>query len=289
MLAEVRRQRIMEELQHGGSVTLGRLSALLGVSDMTIRRDLAALEHEGHLERVRGGAMALQRGVEEPGFDKKLLRERPEKAAIAEAAAAMVRPGTAIGLTAGTTTWMLARRLARVDGITVFTNSMKVWNELQHPGGRTSAVILTGGEFRTPSDALVGPTAELAIRSMYVDVLFMGVHGMDPVAGFTTPNLYEAETNRTFIEHARRVVVLADHTKWRTVGLSIMAPLSRVDALVTDSGISEEGRQMLTSQIHDVRFVRAPAVRSARAADGPRRSAATGNDEDAPERIERLS
>ena len=80
-------------------------------------------------------------------------------------------------------------------------------------------MILTGG-VRTPSDALVGPVAVATIRSLHVDMLFMGVHGADAKAGLTTPNLMEAETNRAFTDSARHLVVLADHTKWGIVGLS---------------------------------------------------------------------
>ena len=113
-------------------------------------------------------------------------------------------------------------------------------------------MILTGGEFRTPSDALVGPTADASIRSLYFDVLFLGVHGLDPVAGLTTPNISEAETNRTFISRCRRLVVVADHTKWRTTALCTMADLSDVDTLVTDDGLAEEARRQLRSQIGEV-------------------------------------
>jgi DeoR/GlpR family transcriptional regulator of sugar metabolism len=93
---------------------------------------------------------------------------------------------------------------------------------------------------------------------MYVDVLFLGVHGMDPVAGFTTPNVSEAETNRTFIAHSRRLVVLADHTKWRTVGLHILGPLSAADTIVTDDGIAPEGRQLLSSEVDDLQIATVP-------------------------------
>jgi DeoR/GlpR family transcriptional regulator of sugar metabolism len=242
MLAVLRRQCILDELERHGSALISGLAEQLSVSEMTIRRDLAGMESEGLLERVHGGAVLSQRGVEEPGFDKKVLVQQDEKAAIAALAATMVKSGSAIGLSAGTTTVMLARQLAQVRGVTVLTNSIKVWNELQRAGDGRSRAILTGGDFRTPSDALVGPTADATIRSMYVDVLFLGVHGMDPVAGLTTPNISEAETNRTFIGHARRLVVLADHTKWRTVGLHILAPLSAADTIITDDGIAPEGR-----------------------------------------------
>jgi DeoR/GlpR family transcriptional regulator of sugar metabolism len=253
MLAVLRRQCILDELERHGSALISGLAEQLSVSEMTIRRDLAGMESEGLLERVHGGAVLSQRGVEEPGFDKKVLVQQDEKAAIAALAATMVKSGSAIGLSAGTTTVMLARQLAQVRGVTVLTNSIKVWNELQRAGDGRSRAILTGGDFRTPSDALVGPTADATIRSMYVDVLFLGVHGMDPVAGLTTPNISEAETNRTFIGHARRLVVLADHTKWRTVGLHILAPLSAADTIITDDGIAPEGREMLSGQVDDVR------------------------------------
>ena len=262
MLAALRRQRILDELQLNGSALISSLAEQLSVSEMTIRRDLAGLENDGRLERVHGGAVLAQRGAEEPGFDKKVLCQQAEKTAIARLAATMVRPGSSIGQSAGTTTYMLARQLARIGGVTVLTNSMKVWNELQHGEDSQSHVILTGGDFRTPSDALVGPTADATIRSMYVDVLFLGVHGMDPVAGFTTPNISEAETNRTFIGHARRLVVLADHTKWRTIGLHILGPLSAADTVVTDDGLAAEGRQLLASQVDDLRLAgERPAAR----------------------------
>ena len=261
MLGALRRQLILDDLQLNGSVLISRLADRLEVSEMTIRRDLAGLEIDGLLERVHGGAVLVQRGVEEPGFDKKVLCQQQEKAAIASLAATMVKPGSAIGLSAGTTTYMLALQLAKVAGVTVLTNSMKVWNELQHDGDGGSHVILTGGDFRTPSDALVGPTADATIRSMYVDVLFLGVHGMDPVAGFTTPNISEAETNRTFIGHARRVVVLADHTKWRTIGLHIPGPLSAADTIITDQGLAADGQQLLASQVDDLRVA---SIRPAR-------------------------
>ena len=119
--------------------------------------------------------------------------------------------------------------------------------EVLHDGGRDDhTVVLTGGE-RTPSDALVGPVAVGALRRLHVDWLLMGVHGMDAEAGFTTPNLAEAETNRALVASARRVAVVADNSKWGVVGLSTIAMLSEVDVVVTDSGLDVEGRSALES------------------------------------------
>lgn len=104
-----------------------------------------------------------------------------------------------------------------------------------------ATVVLTGG-VRTPSDALVGAVADRAIRSLHFDLLFLGVHGISVEAGLSTPNLAEAETNHCLMRSARRVVVVADHTKWGTVGLSSFADLGEVDTWVTDRGMGEDVR-----------------------------------------------
>lgn len=251
VLASMRRKQILEELQARRGVRLTDLSKQFLVSEMTIRRDLDVLERSGIIERVHGGAVLAQAGTDEPGFEKKALRETEEKGAIAAVAARLVKPGSAIALSAGTTTLALARALPAVGQLTVVTNSMNVWRELQ--AGRSGpAVILTGGEFRTPSDALVGPTAEAAIRSLYFDVLFLGVHGIDPVAGLTTPNISEAETNRALIARCRRLVVVADHTKWRVAALCTMAEVADVDTLVSDEGLPHDARRYLENQVRQL-------------------------------------
>lgn len=260
-LASVRRERILLALRRDGAVRVVEIAHELGVSGMTVRRDLLSLEGEGVVERVRGGAVLPQRGTDEPGFDAKLERQSAEKRAIARVARTMVGPGSAIGLSAGTTTWALARELAAMSGFTVVTNSMNVWGELQHGGRDGPATILSGGESRTPSDALVGPTADLTLRSVFVDVLFLGVHGIDLRAGLTTPNAAEAETNRVFISRAKRIVVVADHTKWQTSALCTMAELAAVDLLITDEGLEREGRRQLGAAVGDLRIVSLSDVR----------------------------
>jgi len=111
--------------------------------------------------------------------------------------------------------------------------------------------VLTGG-VRTPSDSLVGPVADHAIRSLHFDLLFLGVHGLSVDAGLSAPNLAEAETNRQFMRSARRVVVIADHTKWGMVGLSSFAALEEVSVLVTDAGIPFEVRAEIAEHLADV-------------------------------------
>ena len=249
MLARQRQERILEALRASGGVRVSDLTEQLQVSYMTIRRDLDALAERGLVEKVHGGAtVATLPTADEPGFEAKSLRERPEKEAIAAEAVKLVRPGTAIGVTAGTTTWALARRLRDVPSLTVVTNSVPVAEVMRHSGRTDLSIVLTGG-LRTPSDALVGPVADAAVRSMHVDLLFMGVHGMDERGGFTTPNLLEAETNRAMVRSARQLVVVADHTKWGTVGLSTIAALDEADVLVTDDRLSAEARATLSEHV----------------------------------------
>jgi DeoR/GlpR family transcriptional regulator of sugar metabolism len=242
MLARQRQTLILTRVREDGGVRVAELARDLGVSDMTVRRDLELLHNRGLIEKVHGGATALPgSALFEPGFAAKSSLQEPEKEAIAEAAMALVTPGTAIGISAGTTTYALARHLVDTPGLTVVTNSVPVADVLHRSGRPDQTIILTGG-VRTPSDALVGPFAVAALRTMHLDQVFMGVHGMDPKSGFTTPNVLEADTDRALIASGRRLVVLADSSKWGVIGISSIARLDEADTLVTDSGLPDDAR-----------------------------------------------
>lgn len=253
MLASQRQARIVEEIRRGGGVRVSDLTDLLGVSDMTVRRDLEVLARAGLLHKVHGGAvLAGGRRTDEPGFAVKSALQQPAKEAIAARAAELINPGTAIALSAGTTTWTLARHITALGELTVVTNSTTVADVLETQAPRAGfTVILTGG-VRTPSAALVGPVADQAISSLHVDQLFIGMHGMDATAGLTTPNLAEAQTNRALITSAREVVVLADSTKWGIVGLADFGPLSTADVLITDSGLPPAARDILAENVGEL-------------------------------------
>jgi DeoR/GlpR family transcriptional regulator of sugar metabolism len=202
---------------------------------------------------VHGGAVLGSHVTEEPGFEVKSALAQPAKLAIATRAAELITPGTAVALSAGTTTWSLGRFVAMIAGLTVVTNSTTVADTIS-AGETKQTVILTGG-VRTPSAALVGPVADATIRSLHFDQLFLGVHGMDPHAGFTTPNLAEAETNRALISRARQVIVVADSSKWATVGLADFGPLSVADVLITDEGLPAEARATLAEFVGELMVV----------------------------------
>jgi DeoR/GlpR family transcriptional regulator of sugar metabolism len=253
MLARHRQSLILQAVRNDGSARVSDLTQQLGVSDMTIRRDLEVLAKDGLVEKVHGGAVLPgSHGGHEPGFEDKLVLERPEKTSIARTAAGLVRPGTAIAIAAGTTTFALAQCLLDVPGLTIVTNSLRVANLFG--GNRTpdvASVVLTGG-MRTASDALVGPVADLTIASLHFDTLFLGCTGLDPEVGLSTPNLAEAETNRALIKVARRVVVLADHTKWGVVSLASFAPLEKVNVLVTDVLLPSDAHAALDGRVGEI-------------------------------------
>ncbi|NUP44232.1 MAG: DeoR/GlpR transcriptional regulator [Streptomyces sp.] len=267
LLAEQRRALILDEVRRRGGVRVNELTRRLNVSDMTVRRDLDALARQGVVEKVHGGAVpVVEASSHEPGFEAKSGLELGAKEAIATAAAALVPPGSAIALAGGTTAYALAHHLLDVPDLTVVTNSVRVADVFQNgqrrPGagqGEASATVVITGGVRTPSETLVGPVADRAIQALHFDLLFLGVHGISVEAGLSTPNLAEAETNRHFVRSARRVVVIADHTKWGTVGLSSFASLEDVDTLVTDAGIPEVLRAEIAEHLSDLIVAGEPA------------------------------
>ena len=238
MLAQERRDAILRALLASGAATVADLADGLGVSEMTIRRDLGVLAAQQLVEKVHGGAVLAKRGAAEPHFATKRRINAAAKAAIAEAAVARVHDGMTVALSAGTTTWQVARRLRRgVRDLTFVTNSLNVAGALEANGWHS--IVVSGGSFRTPSDALVGPFANQTLRQLNVDLLVLGVHSIDARVGLTTPNIAEAETNRVMVAGARRVVVVADSSKLGQVSLATFAGCDEVDELITDTGADQ--------------------------------------------------
>ncbi|OZC50896.1 DeoR family transcriptional regulator [Rhodococcus sp. 06-621-2] len=252
MLAAERHSAILAALHTDGAVKVVELADLLGVSEMTIRRDLDVLDERQVLRKVHGGAIVRgNRGIEPPSTAK-AARQHAEKVAIGRAALGAVEDGMTIAVSAGTTTLELARLLRGRDAITVVTNSISIFQELTgHPDEPNPVVYLTGGS-RTPSDALVGPIANAALDVFRVDAVFLGVHGFDIESGLTTPNIAEAETNRRLIATSRRLFVLADNTKYREVGTNVFGRMSDIDTLVVDDGLDVADRAALVPHVENI-------------------------------------
>jgi DeoR/GlpR family transcriptional regulator of sugar metabolism len=252
MLAEQRQAHILELIRRDGAVRVADLVRNLGVSDMTIRRDLGVLADQGLVQKVHGGATLVADSASyEPSFTAKSSLQQTAKREIALAAASLVEPGTAIGMSAGTTTYAVAGELLDVPGLTVVTNSFHIADLLFKHARSDQTILVTGGS-RTPSDAYVGPLAANALASIHVDLVFMGVHGMTVETGYTTPNMAEAETDRALVDAGRRLVVVADHTKWGVVGISSIARLSEADILITDGGLEGTAVAALSDAVGDL-------------------------------------
>lgn len=235
MLNEERRRHILEILSRDGRVLVVDLAKQFRTSQVTIRKDLDALQAHGRIQRSHGGALPVRESaLDDPTLLEKEKLHRKEKLQIAAAAAEMVQEGQVVILDSGTTTTAIARALRKFESLTVITNAVNIAAELS---GSSLEVILTGGTLRKNSFSLVGPIAEETLRRLNADILFLGVDGFDVQHGLTTPNLLEAKVNRAMMDVARVVVAVCDSSKFGRRSLSSIASPTAVHQLITDRGI----------------------------------------------------
>jgi DeoR family transcriptional regulator of aga operon len=237
LLIEERRQHILSLAQQNGRVLVEELSEALGISRITIRKDLDFLERRGVLQRTHGGALLPQFGtIFDPTLKEKEGRHSQEKQRIATAAAALVQEGQCVLLDSGTTTTMVANALKQFSRLTIITNAVNIAAELS---GTNFEVILTGGSLRKSSFSLVGPLAEEVLLDMYADILFLGVDGFDLEFGLTTPNLLESRVNRAMVKAASTVVAVCDSTKFNRRSLSKIVDASAIHHVITDLNLPD--------------------------------------------------
>jgi DeoR/GlpR family transcriptional regulator of sugar metabolism len=238
MDVQTRRETIINELQERGEVVVAELSEQTAVSQMTIRRDLEALELEGVLRRVHGGAIDLaMRGYASP-YSVRAKKSAEAKAAIGRAAAAMLGERETVILDVGTTTLQVAKALHDRRNLTVLTPSLHIANTLaRHKGIR---LILTGGQVTAGEGSLVGDLAEEAFSRLRFDTFVMGIGGVDVASGCTEYSPEDARVKRAALACVRRCIVVADSSKLAKVTFAQICPLERVDILVTDNGAAPE-------------------------------------------------
>jgi DeoR family transcriptional regulator of aga operon len=238
-----RRSFIMQQLEENGQVSVNDLSLMFGVSEVTIRNDLAKLEKKNLLIRARGGAMKINRASTDFELSDKQRIHFLEKQRIGKLAASLVNDGDTIIIDSGTTTMEVARNLENVKDLTVITNALNI--AIQLAKFKTINVIVPGGMVRNESQSLVGSNSTDSFRNLYCDKLFLGVDGFDTTYGLSTPNIEEAHLNQIMIEVSKQVITTADSTKFLRRSLAHICPVSRVDVLVTDSGIDKNLLQEL--------------------------------------------
>ena len=238
MYAPERHQEILTRARAEGRVDVASLALDLDVTPETVRRDLTAIERLGLLRRVHGGAIAVERLGFEPGLADRERVMSAQKERIAKAALDELPDGGAIILDAGTTTIRLAAMLPTDRDLTVVTHGLPIVTIL---AGRPNITLhLVGGTVRGRTLAAVGSWALAALTQIHADVVFLGTNGVTVERGLTTPDLAEAQVKRALVAAARRVVVLADHTKLGVSDFALVAPLSAVDVLVTDTDAAPE-------------------------------------------------
>ncbi|MFI7366017.1 DeoR/GlpR family DNA-binding transcription regulator [Streptomyces sp. NPDC050149] len=240
MFAAERRQLILEMVRANGAVSLRELARVVQTSEVTVRRDVRALEAEGLLDRRHGGAVLPGGFTRESGFPQKSHLATAEKTAIADLAAGLVEEGEAIVVGAGTTTQELARRLARVPGLTVVTNSLLVAQALAH--ANRVEVVMTGGTLRGSNYALVGSGAEQSLQGLRVSRAFLSGSGLTAERGLSTSNMLSASVDRALVQAAGEVVVLADHTKLGSDTMFQTVPTDLITRLVTDEPAAHDDR-----------------------------------------------
>lgn len=252
MLAAQRKAKILEEVGTLGARRIADLAEVLGVSEVTIRRDVEQLAAQGLVDKVHGGVTANTLSLTlEPPFAANSMKEQKSKEGIAAIAAELVRPGMAVALMGGSSVYALAKRLREIPSLTIVTNSVPISDLFAQKPRADQTVVLTGG-VRTPTDSLVGNIATEVFSRFNLDIVFMGTHGMDSEFGFSSPNLVEAETNREVIRRSAKFVVLADHTKWGVRGFSSFSTFDRADIVITSKGLSNKALVVLRSKVKEV-------------------------------------
>lgn len=240
LMVEERRRLIVELVEKQGRATVEELSARFGTSAVTIRADLEALARSSAIARSHGGALPAPAAGNDTPLNIKETRWHVQKLRIGQAAAKMIRDGETVILDSGSTTVEIARQIRQMkfEALTVITNALNIAMELS--GLPQVRVMMLGGMLRQTSYSLVGPDAEQALAKLSADRLFLGVDGLDPEVGVTTPDPLEAALNALMIRVSRQTVAVLDASKLGQRSLSVITPVQNLDIVISDSSAPAE-------------------------------------------------
>src|SRR6516164_928217 len=241
MLAETRRQQLLELITRQGYATLDELVRILGVSESTIRRDLEALDLAGSIKRTHGGAVYTGEVRSMPAFDDRTGTAAAEKRAIGLAAAALIEDGDTVLLDGGTTTLEVARALVG-RRVQVVTNSLPIAQLLA--SSQQTDLILIGGYVYPRTGVALGPLAVATMQSIRVRTAILGAGGI-VAEGIYNSNLLLVETERQMMSCGQEVMIVADHTKFGRLALARLCGLEEIDQIVVDSALSDGDRRTL--------------------------------------------
>lgn len=251
LLPAERQQRILDILSQEFTARSSSLSEILGVSEMTIRRDFDTLERKGLAERTHGGAIFKQERVAGKFQYRNSIKENPEeKQRIAKAAASLLEPNDVIFLGEGTNSALVLKYLEPGFPCTIFTNNLGAIVETDHI---SAELILLGGAYNSVTHALTGPLTMQMIRQVNATKVILGADALSISAGMTTPNFDIAIIDRCMIENTRgQVIVLANHTKFGLVAQMSIAHLKQIDVLITNQKLPDDFQNDLAQSGVDV-------------------------------------
>ncbi|MBD8899962.1 DeoR/GlpR family DNA-binding transcription regulator [Rhodanobacter sp. DHG33] len=240
LLLGERRRLIVEYVEEHGRATVEELAKKFDTSAVTIRADLEALANASAIVRSHGGALPVVPVSSDIPLNIKETRHHAQKLRIGQAAAAMIRDGETIILDSGSTTVEIARQIRqrRFESLTVITNALNIALELS--GLPHIRVMMLGGLLRQTSYSLVGPDAEQALAKLSADRLFLGVDGLDPEVGVTTPDPLESALNALMIRVSRQTVAVLDASKLGQRSLSVIAPVRQLHKVISDNSAPAE-------------------------------------------------
>lgn len=237
LIPDQRRQKIMRLLATHEVLSVHQLTELLGVSHMTVRRDIQELERQGRAVSVTGGVRSAKGLNVEPSFDVKQDIDQQEKAAIAAACAPMLRDGACYYLDAGTTTGALVPHLRELGRVTVVTNDFSTLAAMT--GDASITVIHVGGVLDHANRSSVGPLAARTLRELAIDIAFISATSWDLAHGVTIPSSEKIEVKRAAMDSAARSVLMSASSKYGLYSLYRVAALSEFDVIATDAGLPE--------------------------------------------------
>ncbi len=244
-----RHKIIVEDLEREGYVKVRDLSIRLGVSEVTIRKDLKQLEKRRMLIRSHGSASQISSLTIDRHIDEKEKIQVQEKLRIAEAANKLLEKNDKIIIASGTTVLAFAQQISITDPITVITPSVKVSLVLSYRPNID--IIQLGGSLRKSSASVIGPNAEDFLSEMMCSKLFIGIDGLDLEQGLSTSNIAEAHLNQYMIEAAQEVIVLTDSTKFGRKGFGKICQLTKVHHIITDRN----------APVHMVQYIREAGIK----------------------------
>jgi Transcriptional regulators of sugar metabolism len=253
-----RRERMLSLIKEREFVPVTELSDRFGISEVTVRSDLAALASLGQIHRIRGGAIPRAVLGQERPYEESEAAYADEKRAIGRAAAELLSDGESVIVDVGTTAVAAARAIAARDDlkdVVVFTNGLKTALELEPAIPRLS-VVVSGGTLRPLQHSLVEPMATRILDELSVGTVFLGCNGVHPDAGITNVNLPEAHVKQRMLKSARRRVVLADGSKIGRIALSQLCGIDEIDMIITGESASLPVVEALRERGCEVRVAR---------------------------------